>query len=100
MRNYVTMFLTVGGVNYSNNGAQMKDCQGTQDEAVAEWIRRRNDISGRFPCWGDGMDWMHDPIAIRVRFSGGEVVDVVDAVYAGDVIPADEMFHLFDGCEA
>lgn len=26
----------------------------TLEEAWQEWTRRRNDWSGRFPCWGDG----------------------------------------------
>lgn len=47
------LYIPIGGYNYST---PVDEGYATLDEAAAEWARRRNDWTGRFPCWGDGLE--------------------------------------------
>lgn len=71
-----TVYMLIGGHSYAAPEAVPvtveSDTYGSLHEALTEWLRRRNDWTGRYPGWGDGTE-------------GGEVivlgseVDTVDA---------------------
>lgn len=51
-------YFPMGGINYADPDCSEESDEGyeTLGEAAYEWKRRRNDWTGRFPCWGDGQE--------------------------------------------
>lgn len=58
------VFMLYGGCNYSPPTASDEDVFATLAEALDEWLRRKNDWTGRFPLWGDGINFPTDSIII------------------------------------
>jgi len=67
---YRMHYVPVGGVNYSSidDTVATDDIFDTVEGAAQEWARRRNDWTGRFPCWGDGGDGAETTAVLGMLF--------------------------------
>lgn len=89
-------YFPMGGCNYSAPDFSDESDEGfeTMEEAVSEWKRRRQDWTGRFPCWGDGQDNAdsgHESIVILANET-----EIREAWTFEEAVPKDEQFHYYD----
>ena len=93
-------FIPVGGVNYSTDLDD--DHFDTVEQAAQVWAQRRNDWTGRFPCWGDGGEGADQTAVIGAlyclddedRWVGADVVEGYSVRELSDHIG--EPAHYFD----
>ena len=73
------VFMLYGGSTAGLPSASDEDVFATLAEALDEWLRRKNDWTGRFPLWGDGINFPTDSIIIlgteADTFEGWTLVD-------------------------
>lgn len=84
--NYSGIYFTIDPVDIAPEGSldHKADAFSTMEDAFNAWIRRRNDWTGFFPCWGDGLelvergkddDVVYADYIIGFHDSSGDVVD-------------------------
>lgn len=92
--NYSPRYFTIDPVTIAPSGTFDRDADAfaSEADAIAAWCARRNDWTGRFPCWGDGLDLPGELIVLAHDSTG----DVVDGIALIDAVDEDELHHYVD----
>lgn len=95
--NFTVRYVAVGGSSFSVDEFTFEQAFSSLEHAAREWARRRSDITGQFPTWGN--DRNADAV-VSVRFEdldGWVATDTTDAWAPDRLEPIiGEMAHYYD----
>lgn len=96
--NFVILYMAVGGTSFSTDGFKRDEGFTSLELAARRWACRRNDITGRFPTWGNDRN-ADAVVSVRFEEIGGEWIatETTDS-WAPDALEPiiGEMAHFYD----